>query len=201
MHTWTIELTPASHRQFNDVLSLNQNKTTGHFRRWFGGLAGEIYLGIKSGLDLAIARPQPLDKTQAQHILIQAAMVQQQCMHHYRVYQDLKAHDLKDLALHDLLLFIRMANYHPSYQDLGEFQQHSHVIESNEHLKTLINELNSKQLIQCIKVNNKRFYDKNPYPHCHLLDTETGLISDYDCHLNVSHSHRFKRIPHKKMAC
>lgn len=201
MRTWNIQLTPANHNQLNDVLALNQSNRHGHFRRWFGALAGEIYLGIKSGLNLVIAQQQPLDKTQAQHILIQAGMVQQQCMHHYRVYHDLKSQGITDLALHDLLLFIRMASYHPSDQDLDNYQQHSHVIESPSHLQTLINELNNKQLIQRIVAKDKPFYDKNPYPHCHLLDTETGRISDYDCHLNTTHNSRFLRIPHSKIGC
>lgn len=201
MSTWTIQLIPANRNQFNDLLSLDQSKNKAHFRSWFGGLAGEIYQGIKSGLNLAIAQKQPLDKTQAQHILIQAAMVQQQCMHHYRVYHDLKTQGITDLALHDLLLFIRMANYHPSHQDLQNYKQHSHVIESDAHLQTLINALNNKKLIQRITVKNNHFYDKNPYPHCHLLDTETGHISDYDCQLNATQNVRFLRIPHKKIDC
>ncbi len=201
MSTWTIKLTPANTNQFNDLLSLDQSKHNGHFRSWFGGLAGEIYQGIKSGLNLAIAQPQSLDKTQAQHILIQAAMVQQQCMYHYRVYHDLKAQQLTDLALHDLLLFIRMANYHPSKQDLLNYQQHSHVIESPGHLQSLLDQLDNKQLIQGIVADNKQFYDKNPYPHCHLLDTETGHISDYDCHLIATQNTRFLRIPHEKIGC
>src|SRR5690606_12454909 len=138
MNTWSIQLTPANRTQLNDVLSLNKNIYGEHFRSWFGGLAGEIFQRLKSGFNLATAQPQKLDKTQVQHILIEATMVQQQCMHYYRVYQDLKARGVKDLALHDLLLFIRMANYHPSHQDLRTYQQHSHVIENDQHLQTLI---------------------------------------------------------------
>ncbi len=201
MHNWSIQLTPANHFQLNDVLSLNKHNYGEHFRSWFGGLAGEIFQRIRSGFNLALAQPQKLDKTQVQHILIEAALVQQQCMHHYRVYSDLKTHDITDLALHDLLLFIRMANYHPGEQDLVHYQQHSHVIENSNHLNQLLCQLHDHKLIQKISANNSVFYDKNPYPHCHLLDTETGRISDYDCHLNSLHDSRFRRIPHAGIDC
>ena len=196
MTTWSIQLNPANQYQLNDVLSLCKHNQNNHFRSWFGALAGEIFQCIKSGLKLSIAQPHQLDKTEAQHILIQAAMVQQHCMHHYRVYKDLKTNHINDLALHDLLLFIRMANYHPGEQDLISYQKHSHVIESPGHLKSSLHQLQNQQLIQKISANDNIFYDKNPYPHCHLFDTKTGRISDYDCHINTLHNERFKRIPH-----
>lgn len=199
MSTWHIELTPANSHQLNDVLNLSQIHKP--FRKWFGVLAGEIFKSIHIGLQLPLARPKVLNKTEAQHILIEAAMIQQQCLHHYRVYQDLKIHQAKDLALHDLLLFIRMSHYHPNEMDLMDYQEHSHVIESDDHLKHLLHQLQEQRLIQKIHANNRIFYDKNPYPHCHLLDTKTGRISDYDCHLNTLHNKRFKRIPHVSIEC
>ncbi|MFV0543118.1 MAG: hypothetical protein ACK5L8_05430 [Marinicella pacifica] len=199
MSTWNIKLTPAHHNELNDILSLNRTDTP--FRNWFGALAGEIYKSIRHGLNLPLASPKTLNKTEAQHILIEAAMVQQQCLQHYRVYQDLAQHNLTDLALHDVLLFIRMCNYHPGEHDLLDYQKHSHVIESTGHLKILLNQLEEQRLIQTIRANHRVFYDKNPYPHCHLFDTETGRISDYDCHLNTLHNKRFKRIPHVGIEC
>lgn len=201
MSTWYIELTPANHHQLNDVLALRKTNQKQPFRHWFGGLAGEIFDRINSGLKLSLNPNHVLDKTQAQHILIEAAMVHQHCMYHYRIHSDLKPRDTDDLALRDLLLFIRMANYHPNEQDLIHYQQHSHVIESCDHLFSLINQLQKQQLIQKITVGSSTFYDKNPYPHCHLLDTETGRISDYDCHLNTLHNKRFLRIPHAGIEC
>jgi hypothetical protein len=153
------------------------------------------------GLNIPLTLAKPLDKTQAQHILIQAAMVQQHCMQHYRVYADLKTNNIDDLASHDLLLFIRMSNYHPSWSDLISYQQHSHVIESTHQMQSLLHILQNKQLIQGITADNQQFYDKNPYPHCHVLDTITGRLSDYDCHLNSLQSRRYLRIPHSNIGC
>jgi len=195
MTTWSIQLNPAVRQQPNDVLSLRNQNQSKHFRSWFGALAGEIYQSIRVGLNLPLAKPKALDKTEAQHILIQAAMVQQHCMQYYRVYADLKLKHIDDLALHDLLLFIRMANYHPNQQDLIHYQQHSHVIESSGHLQSLLNQLQQQQLIQRISTDDKIFYDKNPYPHCHLLDTETGRISDYDCQQPGFQDSRYQRLP------
>lgn len=201
MSTWNIKLTPAHHNELNDVLSLSKSQTDTPFRNWFGALAGEIYKSIRDGLNLSLASPKTLNKTEVQHILIEAAMVQQQCLQHYRVYQDLAQYNLTDLALHDVLLFIRMSNYHPSKQDLFSYQQYSHVIESNDHLRSLLNQLQDKNLIQEIRTDNHVFFDKNPYPHCHIFDTKSGRISDYDCHLRVLHSDRFIRIPHTGIDC
>lgn len=196
MSTWNIKLTPAHHNELNDILSLNRTDTP--FRNWFGALAGEIYKSIRHGLNLPLASPKNLNKTEVQHILIEAAMVQQQCLQHYRVYHDLAQHNLTDLALHDVLLFIRMCNYHPNDEDLYYYQHHSHVVENHTHLQSLLHILQDKQIIQCIIVDNRLFYDKNPYPHCHILDTESGRLSDYDCHLNTFHDDRFIRVPHRK---
>ena len=119
-----------------------------------------------------------IEKQLAQHLLVEASFFHQRCLHQYQVNDDIKSKGLdNNHDLSELLLFIRMSAQHPSHQTLITLvnsQQHrSSAFEDN------LNTLLSHKLIQKIGYNNWVFYDKNPYPHDHLLDLSTFKLHDF----------------------
>ncbi|MFC3195411.1 hypothetical protein ACFODZ_14245 [Marinicella sediminis] len=126
----------------------------------------------------------PIDKQQAQHLLIEASFQQQFCLHHYQVTGDLLNHGLPPEHFDELLLYLRMSLQHPSHQSL--IQVMSLIQPDNHRNEEQLETLEQYKLIQRISHNNTCFYDKNPLPHAHLYDPKSHMLYDHHCQLDDS---------------
>ncbi len=183
MNSWQLSI---SHMQspLNEYqLQLINNKTNKTWRSWFGPIAWQIYRKAKSQVlknhRFAVQNNSLLfDKHYAQHLMIEASLHHHFCHHLYQTTDDLRQQDMaQDLDAHDLLLYIRMTPQHPCHQTISRLASEKSKLGVDH--KLIIDRLVARRLIQKIVINQQTFYDKNPHPHDHLFNTQTGQLTDY----------------------
>ncbi len=179
--TWQLTYTENHQQSGESCLQLNHHKKNKQLRSWFGPLAQHLFRLIKKQLSSTTTEHHTvfqIEKQLAQHLLIQASFYHQRCLHQYQVYDDIKNLQLNQHnELCELLLFIRMSAQHPSQQTLQQLidNQLPWYTDFNTEIKTLID----AKLIQKIGYRGLVFYDKNPYPHDHILDLHNQRLHDY----------------------
>ncbi len=160
-------------------LQLSHTEKKQSFRSWFGPLAKHIYIQLQNKFNFrAQGESFQIEKQFAQYTLMQASFHHQRCIYQYQINSDLEANALTgqyDLA--ELLLFIRMTPQHPSQDTLIEFAQKQMPWCAD--IDTAINQLLDAKLIQKIICDGHIFYDKNPYPHDHVLDIPSQKLKDF----------------------
>jgi len=184
--TWQVNFTYNYKQSGECCLELCHEKRNTQLRSWFGPLAQHLFNQPQLKLFSDQTKEQynfSIDKQMAQFLLIKASFFHQRCLHMYQVKDDIKRQELiYSHELCELLLFIRMSNQHPSHQTLELFVEYQ--IPWCEDLRSKIESLLSAKLIQKISLNSTYkhnglvFYDKNPYPHDHLLNLETLKLND-----------------------
>ncbi len=186
--TWQLKLIENHQQTGEHCLELCRINKHSPLRSWFGPIAQLLlqqnhrYLPPSKKLnDEANTQRWAIDKQMAQYLLVQASFFHQRCLHQYQVNDDIKSKGLdNNHDLSELLLFIRMSSQHPSHQTLLTLV--SSQLPSNKGLEGNLNTLLSAKLIQKISFHNWAFYDKNPYPHDHLLDLKTFELNDFNQH-------------------
>ncbi len=180
--TWQINLINDFRCSGETCLELTHHHRYCQLRNWFGPFAQRLFNSIKDQLlrsnDDSVIHQIIVDKQFAQYLLVQASFLHQRCMHQYQVHQDI--HDKGITYSHELgelLLYVRMTPQHPSQQTLEHFidTQLAWCDETEQAIHTLL----ESKLIQKIKFNQQTYYDKNPYPHDHILNLDTNILSDY----------------------
>ncbi len=181
---WQLKLT-ANHQQSGEFcLSLSQGKRNHLLRRWFGPLAQHLFqqpVCSREKTPATIDQDINIDKQMAQHLLIQASFFHQRCLQQYQIQNHLKQqcqHYSHELC--ELLLFIRMSSQHPCQKTLQLFVDCQMPWCTD--IEAEINTLLDARLIQKIKYKDLIFYDKNPYPHDHLLNLKTSQLKDFNSH-------------------
>ncbi|MCB1581668.1 MAG: hypothetical protein R3E90_08920 [Marinicella sp.] len=178
---WTIKYTPKWKNNQEALLTLVSSHQRHPLREWYGPLAELIFCSSYKHLSKHISMTTQqfdIEKQLAQFILMQACFLHQKCLHEYQVNQDTKKAGLtnnNDLA--ELLLFIRMTSNHPNQHSLMTF--HNAQIPWCDDFETRIDNLINSKLIQHIRYKNMDFFDKNPYPHDHILDLHDKVLFDY----------------------
>lgn len=183
--TWHLSMIE-NHQQSNEhCLQLRHHNKPTPLRSWFGPMAQHLLQQIRSCLPPAEKLKTKhntqnfvLDKQLAQHLLIQASFFHQRCLHQYQISDDLKNKGLSHShELCELLLFIRMSAQHPSHQTLQVWVENQlpYWVDFEAELNTLLN----AKMVQKISHQDWVFYDKNPFPHDHLLDLTSLKLNDF----------------------
>jgi hypothetical protein len=94
--------------------------------------------------------------------------------------------DNHDLA--EILLFIRMTDKHPCQQSLEQFT--AQQTPWCHDMQAAIDRLLECKLIQQVKYQQWLFFDKNPYPHNHLLDIKNNSLVDYNHQMTIDNNHK-----------
>ncbi len=188
--TWQIRYTPQHPKHREACLTLQNNKKHYKLRGWYGPLAELIFKNIQKYLPIKKQQPiqqQTIEKQLAQFILIQASFLHQRCLHDYQITTDTeKAGLAKHHDLADLLLFIRMTANHPCYDSIMTLFDTQ--IPWCEDIDTQLNMLLECKIIQQLRFQNWHFFDKNPFPHNHVLDLQKQMLFDYhQLHSIVDH--------------
>lgn len=177
--SWEIKINTNYKETSEYCLQLCHTKKNQSFRSWFGPLAHHIYLQLKRQFNFVKEQHKlSVDKQLAQYVLMQASFLHQRCLYQFQVTHDLTNHHLsKRYEVAELLLFIRMTHQHPSHHTLLACAQSQipWCIETDEAIKSLLD----SKLIQKIECIDHIFYDKNPYPHDHVLDTSDYKLNDF----------------------
>ncbi len=179
--TWHVGFIDNYQQTGECCLKLRHGKRGTQLRGWFGPLARHLYSLTQPQFHANQSKTSKhlaIDKQMAQFLLIQASFFHQRCFHMYQVKDDIKRQNLNfSHEVCELLLFIRMSNHHPSHKTIQLFVQHQ--IPWCEDFEKKIEDLLAVKLIQKFSHNNLVFYDKNPYPHDHLLDLKTLKLEDF----------------------
>ncbi len=182
--TWQIKYTPQLGNQKEACLTIQKHKKNYKLRGWYGPLAELIFKVVQKYLPANHEQHKQqyaIEKQLAQFILIQASFLHQKCLHDYQVLSDTdKAGLCKHHDLTDLLLFIRMTANHPCFDSVMAFGQTQ--IPWCDDIETQLDQLLEQKLIQQVKYRQWHFYDKNPYPHDHILDLKNQRLFDHHQH-------------------
>ncbi|WP_223787558.1 hypothetical protein [Marinicella meishanensis] len=172
---WQLQYEPNHQHCGEACLTLTQHNRCEPLRRWFGPMATQLARWLRaSHSKISGQHPTTINKSLAQQLLMQASFHHQACLHRYHVTQDLPA---QSPAMCDVLLYLRMSRLHPC-QDTMETLLNTQMPHCQD-LEDILQRLVQAELIQCINSGSQRFYDKNPYPHDHILDTQTDRLFDY----------------------
>lgn len=181
--SWKLNLSHNFNHTNEYCLQLCHTEKNQSFRSWFGPLAKRIHHHLQSCLKLPTTdQPVTMDKHDSQYALMQASFLHQRYLYQFQVNHDLELNQLSNnFDLVELLLYIRMTKQHPNHETLLMFAQTQ--MPWCDEPEAAINLLVETKLIQKIDFLNYTFYDKNPYPHDHVLDLKKLILND----LNTTH--------------
>lgn len=190
--SWQIYFTK-NHQQTGDCcLQLTNSFSNYNLRSWSGPFASHLFDSIKPKLNTADTNngSVTIDKQFVQYLLIKASFLHQKCMYEYQVTSDLSKtiglNDIHEMA--EILLYIRMTEKHPCLESLIHFAEQQ--IPWCNDIHSAIEALLDHKLIQQIKYHRWCFFDKNPYPHNHLLDMETNCLVDHHHQMTIDNNQR-----------
>lgn len=192
---WELSITHDYKETTESCLQLQHSDKENVFRSWFGPLAKYIYLTLQNKFDFnPDKRSFLIEKQFAQYTLMQASFHHQRCSHVYQINQDLENQGLSEkYELAEILLFIRMTPQHPSHETLIQFGQQQ--IPWCDDIEAAIEQLIETKLIQRIHCETHIFYDKNPYPHDHILDLSENTLNDLAFDQPINEHQKLIRIP------
>ncbi|MCX7553867.1 hypothetical protein OS175_08250 [Marinicella sp. S1101] len=177
--TWTLHIDCNFQNTHEFCLQLNHTDKARNFRSWMGPMAKHLFMQLQQNLARCTSSQSfIIEKQLAQYALMQASFHHQRCLHQFQIIQDLEAIDLaghNEMA--DMLLFIRMTPQHPCHDTLLLFSQQQ--TPWTQDAEAVIAQLVEAKLIQIIKCGEQTYYDKNPYPHDHVLDLNTLKLTDF----------------------
>jgi len=194
--TWQLILTK-NHLNLNEYgLVLKNSNSSSIMRCWFGLIAKKLWANaIKHSDHINTGSKNSChincDKNFAQHLLIEASFLQQLCAQQFNIHKDLASNGMTiNCVAAEILLFIRMTQQHPSREIITQIMDLT--LRGNHDYEHPLNLLQEMRLIQKICYQDQSYYDKNPYPHCHVYDPENQTIYDYNNNLNLN---KYRLIP------
>lgn len=178
--TWQLQFNPNHQNCGEACLTLSRRSRCEPLRCWFGPLATQLVDWLQDNtpaVNFTVQRIIIIDKTLAQHLLVQASFHHQACLQRHQVAQDM-ANLPKPLqaAMADVLLFIRMAQSHPCHHTLETLinTQLPHC----QDLESILQQLLQAELIQQIHgeppTYGEKYGDKNAQSLGHAVLSPTA---------------------------
>jgi hypothetical protein len=195
--TWKLSYDRQCNLHQEACLTIHNDRKQYKLRGWYGPMAELILQSIKKFIPRIHTSPlkQPIEKQMAQFILMQASFLHQKCLHEFQVQTDTDRVGLSDdHNLAELLLFIRMTANHPCSDSIAAFSQTQ--IPWCDDVQTHLNQLVDCKLIQRVKYQQWYFYDKNPYPHNHIVDLQDQMLFDHHLHKPIKNHQKLILAAH-----
>ncbi len=178
---WQLTLINNYQNSGESCVQLTHTKRENLLRSWFGPFAQQLFHSITNKVPTPVKNSHncclDIGKQCAQYLLVQASYQHQRCLYQYQVNQDLNNKGIQGAhELGDLLLYIRMTAQHPCHQNIEQLYntQLSSCHDTGQALNTLLD----ARLIQQINYQQLTYYDKNPYPHDHVLNLRSEKLTD-----------------------